>query len=165
MIRVATPDDAAAVEALRRRAWHRAYGDFVDVEAVLALADGDPVDRWRERLSSGVVRTLVFDAGGRVAGFASAGPSDESGAPLDAGSLRALYVDPPAQGAGVGGALLDAAEDHLRERGFRRAELWVFERNEHARAFYERRGWRLDPASRRRHEPSDADELRYERDL
>ncbi|HVL95055.1 MAG TPA: GNAT family N-acetyltransferase [Solirubrobacteraceae bacterium] len=165
MIRRAAPPDAEAIVALRERAWHRAYGDFVDVETVLALPEGDPVERWRGRLASEVLRTFVFEAAGRVAGFASAGPSDEAGAPLGSGALRALYVDPPAQGAGVGRALLAAAEGYLRERGFRRAELWVFERNEHARAFYERHGWRLDPGSRRLDPPADAYELRYERDL
>ena len=165
MIRRATADDAEAVTAIRERAWYRAYGDFVDVASVLALAEGDPVERWRGLLSSEVVRTLVWEQGGRIAGFASAGPADEPAAPLDSGELRALYSDPPAQGAGVGRALLAAAEDDLRARGFRRAELWVFALNEHGRAFYERRGWLLVPGSEREHAPSGADVVCYRRDL
>jgi chorismate mutase len=50
--------------------------------------------------------------------------------------LDDLYVDPAAQGAGVGSALLDLVKAQ-RSSGFC---LWVFESNEPARAFYRARG-------------------------
>jgi GNAT superfamily N-acetyltransferase len=140
VIRRATEADAEAVEAVIRRAWHRAYGDFVDVDAALD-EPADRVARWRERLASTVVATFVYDQGGRVAGVVCAGASDDTEAPLDHGSIRALYVDPVAQGAGVGSRLLDAALGHLRGSGFGGVELWVFADNHHGRAFYERRGF------------------------
>jgi GNAT superfamily N-acetyltransferase len=162
VIRRATVDDAEGVEALIRRAWHRAYGDFLDVEAVL----DDPAERvarWRERLASSVVATFVHDQDGRVAGVVCAAASDDEASPLDHGSIRALYVDPVAQGAGVGSRLLDVALDHLRESGFGGVELWVFADNHHGRAFYERRGFAaveegIDPGT-------GAAELRFRRAL
>lgn len=48
-----------------------------------------------------------------------------------------LYVDPVAQGKGVGTALIAAAKAR-RPAGLR---LWVFQRNTGARAFYARRGF------------------------
>jgi ribosomal protein S18 acetylase RimI-like enzyme len=53
--------------------------------------------------------------------------------------LESLYVEPEAQNRGVGTALLDKAKD-LRPDGL---YLWVFQRNEGARRFYERHGFRL----------------------
>jgi GNAT superfamily N-acetyltransferase len=53
--------------------------------------------------------------------------------------LERLYVDPEAQNRGVGGALLTKAKE-LRPDGF---VLWVFQKNEGARRFYERHGFRL----------------------
>jgi GNAT superfamily N-acetyltransferase/chorismate mutase len=50
--------------------------------------------------------------------------------------LDDLYVDPAAQGTGVGSALLDLVKAQ-RPTGFC---LWVFESNEPARAFYRARG-------------------------
>ena len=47
-----------------------------------------------------------------------------------------LYVHPNNQGEGVGSALLDLAKGR-RPSGF---QLWVFQRNQRARSFYERRG-------------------------
>jgi GNAT superfamily N-acetyltransferase len=164
VIRDAAPGDAEGIVELRARAWMRAYADFVDVAAAL----GEPADqiaRWRGRLASDVVRTLVWDQSGAIAGFVSAGASDELGAPLDAGALRSLYVDPPAQGAGVGTALLGAAEQHLREVGFRAGRLWTFVDNHGARAFYVARGWAEVPGSEEADPGTGVMELRYERVL
>jgi GNAT superfamily N-acetyltransferase len=146
VIRVATPSDAEQVAAVRARAWRREFADLMDVPAALGDEAG-ALERWRERLGSTVVTTFVWDQAGAVAGFASAGPSNLAETPLHHGMLRALYVDPPAQGAGVGSGLLTTAEEHLRASGFRGAELWTFVDNHAARAFYERRGWAAVPGS------------------
>lgn len=67
-----------------------------------------------------------------------------------------LFVDPPAQGAGVGGTLLAAALG----RGLRPLTLDVFEANLPARRFYGRRGFR--EVDRRFNEQDQAVQLRYE---
>jgi putative acetyltransferase len=54
-------------------------------------------------------------------------------------TLERLYVEPDAQNRGIGTALLDKAKA-LRPAGL---HLWVFQKNEGARRFYERHGFRL----------------------
>jgi GNAT superfamily N-acetyltransferase len=71
----------------------------------------------------------VAEKQGQVVGFA--GVSDDE--------LTHLYTDPPAQNRGFGTALLDHAKSLRPER----LELWVFQKNEGARRFYERHGFRL----------------------
>jgi len=71
----------------------------------------------------------VAEAESRVLGFAA----------LSGDLLGHLYVHPDEQGRGVGTALLDVVKRE-RRGGFR---LWVFQRNEGARRFYERHGCRL----------------------
>ncbi len=70
----------------------------------------------------------VAEVDGRVAGFAA----------LEAGVLGHLYVHPGHQGTGIGSELLAWAKTR-RPDGL---ELWTFQRNEAARRFYERRGFR-----------------------
>jgi GNAT superfamily N-acetyltransferase len=53
--------------------------------------------------------------------------------------VEGLYVEPDAQGRGVGTALLEQAKA-LRPDGL---YLWVFQKNMGARRFYERHGFRL----------------------
>jgi GNAT superfamily N-acetyltransferase len=66
---------------------------------------------------------------GRVVGFAA----------LTGELLGHLYVHPVEQSTGVGTALLERVKEK-RPSGFR---LWVFQRNDGARRFYERHGCRL----------------------
>lgn len=168
MIRAAEPQDAEALAALERRAWLRAYADIVEPEH-LGVPE-ERVARFVDLLGAGAVpgrTTLVYDVAGQVAGYASAGPA-RGPEVAGLGELIGLYVDPPAQGAGVGGALLTAAEDRLRSAGHLEAVLWVFEANEHARHVYERRGWLLEAPEVTRHlEGPDwwAPAVRYRREL
>ena len=68
----------------------------------------------------------VAERDGTVIGFAA----------LSRDMLMHLYVHPDAQGAGAAAALLAKAKER-RPDGF---TFWVFQQNERARAFYERRG-------------------------
>ncbi|WP_406059819.1 GNAT family N-acetyltransferase [Streptomyces sp. NBC_01077] len=58
-----------------------------------------------------------------------------------AGTLWQLGVLPALQSCGLGTVLIRAAEDRIRARGLRRAELGVEESNSRARALYERLGY------------------------
>ena len=71
----------------------------------------------------------VAERDGTVIGFAALSPD----------MLMHLYVHPDAQGVGAGAALLAKAKER-RPEGF---TFWVFQPNERARAFYERRGCAL----------------------
>ncbi|WP_030613917.1 GNAT family N-acetyltransferase [Streptomyces sclerotialus] len=58
-----------------------------------------------------------------------------------AGTLWQLAVLPALQSCGLGSLLIRAAEQRIRNRGLRRAELAVEENNPRARALYERLGY------------------------
>ncbi len=79
---------------------------------------------------------------GNIVGFASF--SIEHGSlTLDRtrGVLSNLYVEPASRGQGIGGALLDAAESALAERGAETLVLEVMADNEDAREFYRSKGY------------------------
>ncbi|WP_027007479.1 GNAT family N-acetyltransferase [Conexibacter woesei] len=148
MIRPATADDARALAELEVRAWRWAYVDFVAEEDMITIADR--VERWSER---GVDGAFVAEVDGRVVGVVQVD---------DEGQLRGLYVEPAAQGAGLGAELHDHALEELRRRGVDDATLWVFEANGHARGFYERRGWAVDGEMST---AAEAPEVRYRKEL
>ena len=77
----------------------------------------------------------VAEEDGRLLGFLAIRHSDNH----DWETLEKLYVEPDDQNRGVGTALLDQAKA-LRPDGLC---LWVFQKNEGARRFYERHGFRL----------------------
>jgi GNAT superfamily N-acetyltransferase len=149
VIRPATDADAHALAELEVRAWRWAYVDFVDEEDMITVEDR--VARW-----TGQEGVLVAEVEDRIAGVVQAA----------AGELRALYVEPAAQGAGLGATLLERGCDWLRAAGSSDAVLWVFEGNGHARGFFERRGWVADADGEgARGEAAGAPTLRYRQNL
>jgi GNAT superfamily N-acetyltransferase len=120
MIRLATPQDAAAVAAV-----------FIPSFRTLAFLPGLHTPEEDRAFFRDVVLPqrevwLATDQGGRVLGFVA----------LSDDMLDHIYVHPDAQRRGVGSALLDQAK-RQRPGGF---TLWVFQQNEGARSFYEKHG-------------------------
>jgi GNAT superfamily N-acetyltransferase len=146
-LRRAGPADAEAIAGVSVRTWHHAYGDFIDPRTLFERTVEQQLPLWQERLDAGADGEIwVAMAGGRVVAYTAVGPSGDDDATAATGSLRALYVDPPAQGAGLGAYLHDHALMRLQALGFPAATLWSFAKNEQARTFYEHRGWLLDPS-------------------
>jgi GNAT superfamily N-acetyltransferase len=146
VIRPAFDADTPEIAGVDVRAWHHAYGGFLDEQRLAERTTEVRAARWREILAGEESETLVLEVAGRIAGYVTIGQARDEDAGPATGEIYALYVDPPAQGAGVGARLLEVAERRLRERGCERATLWTFAENGLARAFYEGRGWVLDEA-------------------
>jgi GNAT superfamily N-acetyltransferase len=79
----------------------------------------DSIERWARFRGDVALGCL----NGEIVGFAA----------WEGDLLSALYILPEAAGCGVGNALHAQAESATR--------LWVLEKNDHARRFYEARGW------------------------
>jgi ribosomal protein S18 acetylase RimI-like enzyme len=122
VIRRARPEDAVSIG-----------GVFVAARAGMTYLPDQPSDDGFRDFIAGRILSLeevwVADLDGRVAGFAA----------IERDRLDHLYVHPEAQGRGIGTALLDHAKQR-RPGGF---ELWVFQKNDGARRFYERHGLRV----------------------
>jgi ribosomal protein S18 acetylase RimI-like enzyme len=125
VIRRATRADAAEIARVHVATWQFAYAEILAPEQIASVTVADRIAIW-ERVLAEDAPVWVAEVNGRIVGFASA----------DGAWLTSLYVDPVAQGAGVGTALLDEAE----RAGA--SQLQVLAGNGHARAFYTGRGWR-----------------------
>jgi N-acetylglutamate synthase-like GNAT family acetyltransferase/8-oxo-dGTP pyrophosphatase MutT (NUDIX family) len=126
-LRAATEADAPALTDIL----HRAKASW-----------GYPQDKMAEfrdywRISEATIRSqnvTIAERGGRPVAFSGLTSQD-----TDTLLVEFLFVDPDAQGEGVGSLLLTRAEDHARAEGLKRLYL---ESDAHARPFYERRGFR-----------------------
>ncbi len=119
-------EDLDALAGLWLESW-RSIGLVLDRDPTLAQLRArilrDVADRWRV--------TLAVE-GERLVGFLAL--------KVDEGLLDQLFIAPAAKGRGVGSALLDLARREIPQG------LWLSAdaANVRARAFYERRGLRLD---------------------
>jgi ribosomal protein S18 acetylase RimI-like enzyme len=167
VIRPAVAEDVPALARVQVRAWLHAYSGFMDPDEIAARTVEVREPQWRAALTEpgNPATTVVWDQDGAVAGFATTGPARDEDLDERIGELYALYVDPPAQGAGVGRTLHADAVGRLAAGGFERATLWTFAANDQAIAFYERLGWRADPAAPTHPDHWAAPSVRYARDL
>jgi GNAT superfamily N-acetyltransferase len=98
-------------------------------------------------------------------GFTICGASRDADAGTEVGEVRTMFAVPAAWGQGVGNALMSAALDDLRGRGYSAATVWSFTDNERANRFYERHGFTRDGGERTEEAWAHLLEVRYRRDL
>lgn len=128
VIRPATADDAEQVATVWLRAWESALA------SVRRAHPDDEVRGWVRDILLPGDRTWVAESAGDARAHAGAvvgllTTHDDW--------VHQLYVDPSAQGRGIGSALLAVAG----ARHPNRLELWTFQVNAGARRFYERHGF------------------------
>lgn len=160
---VRTPllEEARALAAIHIETWQHAYSHVFSEEFLSGL-DMDRREQWFEAQISRGRGLIVTEAGSEPVGFCFFGDSSDEGW----GEVFAIYVHPDHWGQGHGHRLLSAAEDGLADMTHRRALLWVLERNQRARDFYERQGWNLGkPIRIEEIGGTQVTEVRYERSL
>jgi GNAT superfamily N-acetyltransferase len=138
--------------------WREAYAGIMPAAYLAGLSDESCAARWRSIAAAPPAEggtLVVHDPAGRIAGFASAGPSRDDDAPTP-WELYAVNLTSAARGTGIADLLLQ------RLVGSRDASLWVVEDNARARAFYARHGF-VDDGSRTEHEPTGTTEIRMVR--
>jgi GNAT superfamily N-acetyltransferase len=140
IVRRAEPADARAIAEVHVRTWQAAYRHAFPAEVLDGLSVDERATGWQKRVTEDMA-LWVAEAGGRVVGFAAAGPSRTEGGSAE---LFAIYVLPEAWGAGAGPGLMAAAKEWFAQEGYATAMLWVLADNPRARRFYEREGWRVD---------------------
>ena len=150
-VRLARPEDAAAIADAHVRGWLTAYRGLVPDTVLDGLSVERRTDHWRETIAGqapdSVGRTWVVEDGGEVKGFAATGLVRDPPADLTAaGEVFAIYLVPEARGQGLGRAIFSHAVEDLRDRGFEPIVVWVFEANPIARRFYEAAGFQPDGA-------------------
>lgn len=113
----------------------------------VALRDGTPADLQVRRKALAKITTsesslTIAESRSGTSGFALVLKSTpESGAPT--AHLSLLAVDPASQSRGLGCALLANVTRSLIAEGFTSLSLRVMRENLHARAMYEKAGWKI----------------------
>jgi L-amino acid N-acyltransferase YncA len=108
---------------------------------------------------------LLAEEDGQVLGLTICGECRDADAGDHVGEVRMMFAAAGAWGRGVGGALMAAALDDLRERGYSEAMVWSFADNERANRFYESRGFERDGGEKTEGAWAGLLEVRYRRSL
>ncbi|MFC4016931.1 GNAT family N-acetyltransferase [Micromonospora sp. GCM10011542] len=112
-IRVARPDDAPAVVALRKTVYPYLVRGVRSTRKM--IAEPPPEEGWT---------AFVAEVDARVVGWVTAQRVGWSST-ADVGDIALLHVHPEHRRRGIGSALLAAATDHLTPLGIRRMRTWA----------------------------------------
>ncbi|MFC4811351.1 GNAT family N-acetyltransferase [Paenibacillus sp. GCM10023250] len=160
VIRWAVPEDWDKLGELQARSYHDAYRKLLPHEFLNRVTAESRQSECRERLREPEHTGLLL-VGHRAVGYISLRyPADAR--QMD-GEVTALYLLREYWGRGLGQRLMAWGLERLREKGCALAGLWVLERNEGARRFYERQGFLADGARRVVTRGEEFVQLRYER--
>ncbi|HUG09997.1 MAG TPA: GNAT family N-acetyltransferase [Opitutaceae bacterium] len=143
MIRFATPADADRISEIHVATWRAAYLGIVPDSFLASMSVEEHLARWRSRIEANPKLVFVHERDGQIDGWVSMGAGRDDDANSD-GEVYALYVAAESWRKGTGRALMANAEKELWNRGVSRIVLWVLERNDSARFFYESIGYSPD---------------------
>lgn len=146
-VRFASAADAEAIAFLHWQGWRTAYAGFIPAEIIARRGLVQRVAEWRERLGPSPASTFMAGQDGIARGFVHAcrprtvplRPAPDGDWQLEIGYL---YVDPQAQGLGLGRALLRAVAVEAARAGLHRCVVVAFAGNP-SRHAYERLGARV----------------------
>ena len=146
-IRLARPEDAAALTAAMRRLFVASYAHSADAANVEKFC----ATNYRPELQAGEIAdpglaTLIVEDGGEWAGYAQlryVSPPPVAVAAQSPGELKRIYFDPRWHGRGVASALMDEIKRRARERGADALWLYVWQQAPRAIGFYEKSGFRI----------------------
>lgn len=146
MVSLADEQDGGEIVALAARAGNFSYEEVACVDELWQA--------YREKGEASGYVFLVYRASEQILGFACFGPHSLTSSVFD---LYWIATAPEARGRGVGGALLAAVEEAVRERGGR---LLVVETSSTpayvaARRFYESCGYRYEAVIHDFYSPGD----------
>lgn len=144
-VRHATPADAGALAGFAASTFSDTFAaENRPADMALHVSTSYGLSQQQAELADPEMTTLLAEAEGQLAGYAqvraNAGPDCVEGImPLE---LMRFYVAAPWQGQGVAQALMQSVATAARARGAQTLWLGVWERNERAKSFYRKCGFR-----------------------
>src|SRR5438552_5386864 len=123
VLREAVPTDLDTVASVFLRCW-RGYADLLPEQVIAIFDQARAIELWRRALEAPRpdTRGIVAIDGEQVVGVIRIGRDPDE---PTTGHVFSLYIDPDAQGGGVGGRLLAEADRWFGNQGLAQATLWV----------------------------------------
>ena len=131
VIRHARQNEISLLAAIGLRAWAKAIAEFADAARMRDAAERAFVDFLTEHW----LAVLLIEEENRICGWAAREDLD--------GTISDLWIDPTAQGRGLGRALLADMEQRMAAEGFDAADAKTHAQNAAAVAFFQSAGYRV----------------------
>ncbi len=146
-LRRAKIEDAGAIGAVHVASWATAYADLMPAHVIASKPLALRIRQWGEWLENNAANAAreiwvaeTVTPTPEVMGFVCGGSTRDACRTHYSGEIYALYLRPEAFGKGMGKALFQQMRQRLMAQGHQDHMVWVMEKNQRARRFYEKQG-------------------------
>lgn len=164
-IRKAEVEDCRDLGRIHSESWKTAYKGIIPDSFLDKITAESREKRFLETMSNGLERNYVAFCENRIAGFICIGKCRDDDLDDTFGEIWGIYLHPAYWRQGIGTSLMAFGLDCLKNEGFKRVSLWVLKKNENARRFYEKFGFRYDGTKKELYFDDIVHEVRYVKDL
>lgn len=143
LIRPAVLADAPTLAHIQTQAWTSAFGDILAPEALAQATKLEEAQAmYRFVLEHQLAHVSIQFVDGHPQGLTAWSINRDDLGP-DTAELICIHSLPQFWGHGYGSHMMRSVLQEVRSAGYAQLALWVFERNQRARAFYEKHGFHL----------------------
>lgn len=164
-VRKAEIEDCRDLGRIHSESWKAAYKEIIPDSFLDMITAESREKRFADAMSRGNERNFVAIRENEVVGFICIGKCRDDDLDDTFGEIWGIYLHPAYWRQGIGTSLMAFGLDCLKNEGFKRVSLWVLEKNENARRFYEKFGFRYDGTKKELDFDGIVYEIRYVRDL
>lgn len=143
MIRPLAENDIEAVVNIVNNNWKSVYAGYISQDLLTDNGCQERERRLKNDFTNHRLEEYVWTESGRVLGMLSLGATVDADKP-GAFEVWRIYIKAEAQGKGIGGRLLEFAEQTARNKGFEQIIIWAFSKNVRAIKFYQKHGYQID---------------------
>lgn len=143
-IEAMTINDSKSVAEIHTKSWQFAYKGIVPQEFLDGIDTKKREENWTKGMieDPSLIRLVAKDDNNNILGFVCGLHNREKNIQIDS-ELWAIYVHPEKIKHGIGKLLFSSFIDKLRIKNFSTMNVWVLEKNNNARSFYEKMGGAL----------------------
>ena len=147
-IRPAKKEDLQELAHVHIESWKAAYGHFMPAYVFEWITTENRVERFKESLEKENEELAVITVEGKIAGSITQGKCRDEDSEDNTGEIWGMYLLPGYWWQGLGTKLVNWSLEKLKEKGYRRVTLWVFEESTGSRQFYEKLGFKPEGETR-----------------
>jgi len=141
--------DVPVLARIHADSWRAAYRGLIPDSYLERFTYQRREESFRQSLAANAEETYLIQQNDQVVGLLTLGAARDSDVDIHCtGEIWGIYLSPSTWRKGIGKQVVQAAEAMLQARGCETIVLWVLEKNQQARRFYEAMGFNADGASK-----------------
>lgn len=160
-IRPAKISDAIDLAKIHVSGWQNAYIGIIPDDSLKKMSIIKRTLQFKKAIQDKTEETYIIEDNGKIFGFTTIGNCRDIDKKNNIGEIWGIYIDPKHWRKGYGKKLTEYAEKILKKRKYEEIVLWVLAKNNTARKFYKKLGFKIEGKTKQMKKYDNAKIVRY----